>query len=70
MGWIPDFWCPAAKLVIEIDGDQSEWKKARDARREKRFSDEGIRTLHVSAEAIVREPDFVIEQVKSVLATR
>lgn len=71
LGWIPDFWCPAAKLAIEIDAAESEWKKARDARRERQFSNEGIRTLHVSAKAIFRQPDAVVAQVKTALeATR
>ena len=41
LGWIPDFWCLAAKLAIEIDGDASDWKKDRDLRREKDLSDQG-----------------------------
>jgi len=67
LGWIPDFWCPAAKLVIEIDGDESAWKKDRDNRREKHFADEGIRTLHVSAEDIFRKPREVVSHIRHVL---
>ena len=67
LGWIPDFWCPAAKLAIEIDGVESEWKKDRDSRRESRFAAEGIRTLHIPAKAIFRNPDSVVEQVRGAL---
>src|SRR5437762_9287298 len=67
LGWIPDFWCPAANLVIEIDGDQSDWKKDRDIRREKDFADEGIRTLHVSAEHIFRNTVEGVRQIRNAL---
>jgi very-short-patch-repair endonuclease len=67
LGWIPDFWCPAAKLVIEIDGDESAWKKDRDIRREKEFADEGIRTLHVSAKDIFLQPEKVVAQIRKAL---
>jgi len=67
LGWIPDFWCPAAKLAIEIDAQESEWKKDRDVRREAKFGAEGIRMLHISAQAIFHRPDFVVEQVKTAL---
>jgi very-short-patch-repair endonuclease len=68
LGWIPNFWCPAAKLAIEIDGDESAWKIDRDARREKEFADQGIRTLHVSAEDIFRNPEKVIAQIGMALS--
>src|SRR5438045_7510621 len=67
LGWIPDFWCPAAKLAIEIDADESDWKKDRDIRREKDFADQDIRTLHVSAEDIFQNPDEVIRQIRNAL---
>jgi very-short-patch-repair endonuclease len=67
LGWIPDFWCPAAKLAIEIDGTDSAWKRDRDARRETRFAEEGIRILHVSAQAIFHKPDSVVQEVRAAL---
>lgn len=69
LGWIPDFWCPFAKLAIEIDDDQSEWKKDRDLRREKQFEEAGIRTLHIPARDIFDRPKQVVAVIAAVLAT-
>ncbi len=71
LGRIPDFWCPAAKLAIEIDGIDSEWKQARDLRRDAEFALHGIRTLHIPARAISAQPGQVVEKVIAALnATR
>jgi very-short-patch-repair endonuclease len=67
LGWIPDFWCPAAKLAIEIDGVESEWKQRRDLRRDAEFARQGIRTLHIPATAIYQSPNTVIQEVTAAL---
>jgi very-short-patch-repair endonuclease len=53
--------------AIEINGVESEWKKDRDIRPDARFATEGIRTLHISAQAIFRQPDLVVERVKAAI---
>src|SRR5688572_840049 len=58
-GSIPDFWCPAARLAIEIDASSSDWKRSRDTERDARYAAEGIRTLHVAARLIFQDPTGV-----------
>lgn len=67
LGSIPDFWCPSAKLAVEIDGIQSEWKSVRDARRDAQYEQHGIRTLHVPSQTILRNPAAAILLVRTAL---
>ena len=69
LGWIPDFWCPAAKLAIEIDAGDSESKRQRDQVRDAQLARHGVRTLHVKAEDILRAPGKVITAVAAALGT-
>ena len=70
LGAIPDFWCPAAKLALEIDDSASEWKRYRDSERDKRFAAEGVRTLHIPAQLIFDDPTRVVRRIEAVLNER
>jgi len=59
LGWIPDFWCPSAKLALEIDASTDDRKRQRDALRDAALESQGIRTLHINAADIFRSPDAV-----------
>ncbi len=67
LGWIPDFWCPAAKLAIEIDGKMTTTKISRDRARDAHLRSQGIQTLHVRAEDVLKQPSRVIAQVAEAL---
>lgn len=72
-GWIADFWCPAKRLVVEVDGwsHRNETRRIKDWVRDKRLSEEfGIKTLRLPVEAIVNNLDKVIDQVSATLADR
>ena len=69
LGWIPDFWCPAAKLAIEIDARASDWKRDRDERRDAHLARHGVRALHVSASEILESPGTVVAQITAALAS-
>src|SRR5262245_5136907 len=56
LGWIPDFWCPSAKLALEIDASTDERKLRRDAIRDATLERHGIHTLHIKAVDIFRSP--------------
>src|SRR5262245_23846046 len=58
-GWIPDFWCPSAKLALEIDASSDDRKLQRDAVRDAELERHGIRTLHIKAADIFRSPGSV-----------
>jgi very-short-patch-repair endonuclease len=58
LGLIADFYCPAAKLVIEVDGeahDRGE-RAARDERRDRDVAQLGLRTMRVPAAAVLSDP--------------
>ena len=44
-GYIPDFWCPKAGLVIEVDGPSHKRQKAYDKKRDAVFRRKGIITM-------------------------
>jgi len=45
--WVLDFYCPEAKLCIEVDGEQHELTRERDAYRDKELAGLGIYTLRI-----------------------
>ena len=67
LGWIPDFWCPAAKLAIEIDGRATDGKRRRDEHRDAELAKLGIRTLHVAVQDVFDRPASVAAQISAEL---
>lgn len=70
LGFIPDFWCPSAKLALEIDDTLSEWKAFRDRERDRRFTAEGIRTIHIPARRIFNEPQRLVKELAAAILER
>ena len=66
-GYIPDFWCPEAKLVIEIDGREYAAKQVRDAERDTRFFSHGIHTVHMSSDLVWHDPTEALEIIRAAL---
>ncbi|MBD2303736.1 endonuclease domain-containing protein [Nostoc sp. FACHB-190] len=62
-GFIADFYCHAARLVIEVDGKIHEQQAEYDAEREKVLSARGRRLLRIKNEEVLQE----IEQVLMVI---
>lgn len=60
--YIVDFLCPAARLVVEIDGGQHYEDRglARDARRDAFLASEGFRVLRVSNREALTNPEGVL----------
>lgn len=67
-GYIPDFWCPEARLAIEIDGKEYAAKRERDAVRDARFFSHGIHTVHVPSELVWRDAARTVELIQAALA--
>jgi very-short-patch-repair endonuclease len=65
--YILDFYCPEARLAVEIDGDSHglAGREEHDARRDAWFAGQGITVFRMSAEA-VKDPD---EAAATILAT-
>ena len=63
--YIVDFYCPDAKLVIEIDGGQhySETGKDKDAIRDRHLADLGLTVIRFSAREVFENTAGVLEQI-------
>ena len=63
--YVLDFYCPAAKLCVEVDG----WghnmgdQPARDERRDAWLSERGVTVLRIVALDVVKDPDAVADMV-------
>ena len=64
-GYVADFYCPSAKLVIEIDGEAHERtdRPARDEICDTVLSERGIRTLRIPAKDVLKDIIPVIEHI-------
>lgn len=60
-----DFYCPAAKLAIEVDGAAHDFgdRPQRDERRTSWLNKEGVEVLRIPAKDVLRDPDEVADGV-------
>jgi very-short-patch-repair endonuclease len=65
--FIVDFYCPKARLVIELDGGQhyEEKSNARDKDRDERLHGMGLKVLRFSNRDVMEKLDAVIESIWS-----
>jgi very-short-patch-repair endonuclease len=63
--FVADFGCHAAKLIIELDGPFHEPEQDRE--RDAWFASAGYRTLRFSNEAVARQWDHVVGDIKHAL---
>jgi very-short-patch-repair endonuclease len=61
--FVLDFYCPAAKLAVEIDGPAHDGREDYDQRRSDWLSREGIRVLRFSAAEIEARPAAVVAAI-------
>jgi very-short-patch-repair endonuclease len=61
--YVLDFYCPAASLAIEVDGEAHNMGEGpqRDEIRTKWLNDHGIQVLHVPAKDVLVDPDAVAD---------
>lgn len=71
-GYIPDFYHPAAKLIVEIDGSSHRGaiREGGDKRRDAFFAQLGIHTLRLSNGDVFRDPAGQVKRVASIVAFR
>jgi very-short-patch-repair endonuclease len=65
-GFIVDFYCHKAALVIEVDGDIHDLQKEEDARRGKALTELGLRVVRFRNEEIIKNIDGVIRAIRVV----
>ena len=61
--YVADFYCPAAKLVIEIDGAGHYFRAERDARRDAYMSALGLSVFRIPAKEVLADPELVADAV-------
>jgi very-short-patch-repair endonuclease len=66
---IVDFYCPAARVVVEVDGPYhaEPARRRADARRDRRLAKHGIRVVRVTAELVLRDTEAAVQRVKAAL---
>lgn len=67
-GFIVDFYCHAAALVIEVDGDIHDLQQEEDERREKALREMGLQMLRVRNEHVLKHLPTVLEQIKTLIS--
>jgi very-short-patch-repair endonuclease len=59
--FVADFYCPSAKLVIEIDGAMHNHRADADYRRDQYMESLGLRVLRVPAADVLADPERVAD---------
>ena len=69
---IVDFYCPAAKLVIELDGSQhfEAEHHVKDQERDAALAGLGLRVLRFDNQQVLLETDAVLEMIEKVVKER
>src|SRR4051812_16257245 len=62
-GWIPDFWCPAERIVVEIDYPSDAERLAEHRHRDRVLADRGIVVLRFSAERVCSDSGQVTREI-------
>jgi very-short-patch-repair endonuclease len=62
-GFIVDFYCHAAALVVEVDGAIHQQQAAADAERDRVLSARGLRVLRFSNEAVLEDTSRVLAEI-------
>ena len=68
--FIVDFYCPAARLIIEVDGTIHEYTPEEDAVRQAFLEAQGFRVLRFTNGEVIRSLDAVLERIGEVLLQR
>ncbi len=62
--FILDFWCPARKLVVELDGGSHEGREPEDEARTQRLQDYGYRVIRFRNEEVLTDLSSVLERIR------
>ena len=66
-GFIVDFYCHKAALVIEVDGDIHDLQQEEDVRREKVLSEMGLRIVRFGNDDVMKNLAGVVSSLYSLL---
>ncbi|HEX8359615.1 MAG TPA: DUF559 domain-containing protein [Longimicrobium sp.] len=68
--FILDFYCPAAKLCVEVDGDIHDEQVERDAARTEILNAHGIRVIRFRNEEVIADTRSVLRRIEAALKER
>ncbi len=66
--YIADFYCPAARLVIEVDGDSHDDRAAEDRRRDDVMHEYGFRVLRLTNVAVLADTRGAVARIVQAVA--
>ncbi len=66
-GFVVDFYCHKAGLVVEVDGYNHDLQQEEDARREKALSALGLRVVRFKNENVLKNLSVVVQKIKQYL---
>ena len=69
-GFIVDFYCHRAALVVEVDGDIHDLQQEEDARREEALREMGLSVARFRNDEILKNFSMVVERIKELALTR
>ena len=61
--YVADFYCPAAKMVIEIDGATHDGRQDADGRRDAYMRSLGLKLIRISAAEVLADPEAVADGI-------
>jgi len=61
--FVADFYCPAAKIVIEIDGAMHDQRQDMDTKRDAYMASLGLRVVRIPAVAVLADPEVVADGI-------
>ena len=68
--YFADFACPAARLVVELDGNSHDDRQDHDANRDMTLGEFGLTTLRVSTTQLRDNPNDVWDEIEKQIALR
>ena len=68
--FIVDFYCPAAQLVVEVDGPIHQYTQEEDAVRQEFLEAQGLRVLRFTNADLMQGTDTVVDQIGVVVRER
>ena len=67
-GFIVDFYCHNAGLVVEVDGDVHDLQQEEDARREKVLREMGLSIVRFGNDEVVRNLSVVVGRIRDLVS--
>ena len=64
--YVLDFYCDAARLAVEVDGEGHVGRVEADVRRDRWLLAHGVRTLRIRAASVRDDVDGVVEWIRAV----